>query len=263
MDSSASALALAEANAALNGVLLSSITLVKDDVAAFMAAALAAGRSWDVVVLDPPKLAPTKKVLDRAAAKYRRLNALAMQLTAPGGLLMTCSCSGAMTQSGTFPTVLQVSGPGCTQATAARGVTWEGVYLHRAASRGLSLSLARTLLESGVCRGLDDWRGLLTEYCHELRCFELGEKGSLIFPLCSEWLILFFPPSWAPVPSTGAVLKSIGKPSRVLGPLVQDASTMARRPIRILRHSGAGPDHTLIPGYPEGAYLTNMLLHVI
>lgn len=44
--------------------------------------------------------------------------------------------------------------------------------------------------------------------------------------------------------------------------LVQDASTLARRTIKVLRHAGAGPDHSMVPGYPEGAYLTNMLLHV-
>jgi 23S rRNA G2069 N7-methylase RlmK/C1962 C5-methylase RlmI len=39
---------------------------------------------------------------------YRSLNALAMQVVKPGGLLMTCSCSGAMTQSGMFLKTIQV-----------------------------------------------------------------------------------------------------------------------------------------------------------
>jgi hypothetical protein len=111
VDSSAAALELAEANARLNGLPSTSYAFVKADVAAFMQSAVVEGRTWDVVVLDPPKLAPSKKVLDRAAAKYRKLNALAMQLVTPGGLLMTCSCSGAMTQSGLFSSVLQVSSP--------------------------------------------------------------------------------------------------------------------------------------------------------
>ena len=54
------------------------------------------------MVLDPPKFAPNKAALPRATSKYLRLNALAMQATAPGGLLTTCSCSGAMAQSGDF-----------------------------------------------------------------------------------------------------------------------------------------------------------------
>ncbi|KAJ7567384.1 hypothetical protein O6H91_02G144500 [Diphasiastrum complanatum] len=65
------------------------------------------GTTWDIVVLDPPKLAPTRKVLQRAAAKYRALNSLAMRLIKPGGLFMTCSCSGAVTQSGAFLSILK------------------------------------------------------------------------------------------------------------------------------------------------------------
>lgn len=64
---------------------------------------------WDVVVLDPPKLAPSKKVLPQATQKYMKLNAAAMQLVAPGGVLMTCSCSSAMTQSGDFTKMLVVA----------------------------------------------------------------------------------------------------------------------------------------------------------
>ncbi len=67
------------------------------------------------MVLDPPKFAPNKASLPRATNKYVRLNALAMQATVPGGLLTTCTCSGAMTQSGGF---LQVSPAGVHHATA-------------------------------------------------------------------------------------------------------------------------------------------------
>ena len=107
----------------------------------FMKAATSEGRTWDVVVLDPPKLAPnrctvvaacagsvrpasmrvpwqawcahSKQILnpldscpwrcrgtvDRAGIKYRALNEAALALVKPGGLLMTCSCSGAVTQA--------------------------------------------------------------------------------------------------------------------------------------------------------------------
>ena len=58
------------------------------------------GDEWDFVVLDPPKLAPSKKDLGRAARKYIRLNSLAIQLVRRGGVLLTCSCSGAVTQVG-------------------------------------------------------------------------------------------------------------------------------------------------------------------
>lgn len=47
------------------------------------------------------------QALQSASGMYRNLNSLAMRLTKKGGLLMTCSCSGAMTQSGTYLHVLQ------------------------------------------------------------------------------------------------------------------------------------------------------------
>ena len=67
------------------------------------------GEQWDIVVLDPPKLAPNRKALDRATIKYISLNRSAMKLVRPGGLLMTCSCSGAMTQSGEFVNVVKTA----------------------------------------------------------------------------------------------------------------------------------------------------------
>jgi 23S rRNA G2069 N7-methylase RlmK/C1962 C5-methylase RlmI len=73
---------------------------VRDDVTTFLRAALEAGQGWDFVILDPPKLAPNRSSLPRASHKYRRLNSLALGVVRSGGLLMTCSCSGAMTQSG-------------------------------------------------------------------------------------------------------------------------------------------------------------------
>jgi 23S rRNA G2069 N7-methylase RlmK/C1962 C5-methylase RlmI len=59
------------------------------------------GKSFDLVICDPPKLAPTSKSLYNALKKYQRINALAMQLvdSEKGGLLLTCSCSAAMTRS--------------------------------------------------------------------------------------------------------------------------------------------------------------------
>ena len=71
--------------------------------------AVSEGQGWDIVVFDPPKLAPTRKSLARAMQRYRRLNTQAMRLVSPGGLLMTCSCSGAMSQSGEFVPMLQAS----------------------------------------------------------------------------------------------------------------------------------------------------------
>lgn len=109
IDSSLPALDLAEENAKLNNFDLSRISFLKEDATGFMKAAISNGKSWDLVILDPPKLAPSRKVLQRATTMYRNINGLAMRLTKRGGFLMTCSCSGAMTQSGLFLSVLQKS----------------------------------------------------------------------------------------------------------------------------------------------------------
>ena len=107
VDSSESALQLASKNASLNGC---EIEFIKSDAAKFMDAAIQRGEVWDIVVLDPPKLAPSRNALTGATRKYVSLNTKALQIVRPGGLLMTCSCSGAMTQShGEFMKVVQTA----------------------------------------------------------------------------------------------------------------------------------------------------------
>ncbi|XP_063946479.1 uncharacterized protein LOC108214611 [Daucus carota subsp. sativus] len=109
VDSSSPALELANQNIALNHLDTRRISFLKQDATLFMKDALSRNELWDIVIMDPPKLAPRKKVLQSAAGMYRNLNLLAMKLTKRGGLLMTCSCSGAMTQSGKFLSVLQAT----------------------------------------------------------------------------------------------------------------------------------------------------------
>ncbi|KAI5332527.1 hypothetical protein L3X38_022656 [Prunus dulcis] len=107
VDSSLPAVELAKENIVLNNMDPGRITFLREDASEFMKGALSRNESWDIVILDPPKLAPRKKALQNASGMYRNLNSLAMQLTKRGGLLMTCSCSGAMTQSGMFLRILQ------------------------------------------------------------------------------------------------------------------------------------------------------------
>jgi len=57
------------------------------------------GRSFDMVIFDPPKFVPTIKHLERGRRAYRKLNAHAIALTRPGGVLVTCSCSAAMSET--------------------------------------------------------------------------------------------------------------------------------------------------------------------
>ena len=54
-------------------------------------------RQFDLVLLDPPKLAATERQVDKASRAYKDLNLLALKLLASGGVLMTWSCSGAVT----------------------------------------------------------------------------------------------------------------------------------------------------------------------
>ncbi len=54
------------------------------------------GRSFDIVVVDPPKFIPKRMAEDEGRAKYHDLNKLAIPLVKPGGLLLTCSCSGLL-----------------------------------------------------------------------------------------------------------------------------------------------------------------------
>ena len=96
VDSSGPALALARDNIVRNGFELAGCEFADADVNATLRQALAEGRSFDAIVLDPPKFAPTAAHAERAARAYKDINRLALQLLAPGGLLLTFSCSGGV-----------------------------------------------------------------------------------------------------------------------------------------------------------------------
>jgi 23S rRNA (cytosine1962-C5)-methyltransferase len=96
LDSSAPALARARAHVALNGFDASRAREVDADVNEFLRAELKSGASYDAIVLDPPKFAPSAAHADRAARAYKDINRLALKLLAPGGLLFTFSCSGGI-----------------------------------------------------------------------------------------------------------------------------------------------------------------------
>ena len=96
VDSSAPALDKARANVALNGFDAARHEALDADVNAFLRQQLQAGASFDAIVLDPPKFAPTAAHAERAARAYKDINRLALKLLAPGGLLLTFSCSGGV-----------------------------------------------------------------------------------------------------------------------------------------------------------------------
>ena len=95
IDSSGPALAIARRNAELNAVDIGE--LVEADAFTALRGLRDRARQYDLILLDPPKLAASEQQLDRASRAYKDLNLLAVKLLAPGGVLLTWSCSGAMT----------------------------------------------------------------------------------------------------------------------------------------------------------------------
>ena len=96
VDSSAPALARAEAHVAMNGFEASRHTSLDADVNQTLRSALESGRRFDAIVLDPPKFAPSASHAERAARAYKDINRLAFLLLEPGGVLFTFSCSGGI-----------------------------------------------------------------------------------------------------------------------------------------------------------------------
>jgi 23S rRNA (cytosine1962-C5)-methyltransferase len=88
VDSSAGALASAEANAQANG--LSNIHFRQADVFDFLSRL---EKRYSMVILDPPAFAKSRKQLDDAARGYKDINLRALRMLEPGGILVTCSCS--------------------------------------------------------------------------------------------------------------------------------------------------------------------------
>jgi len=96
IDSSAVALDKARANLVLNRMDLARADFLDADVNASLRQFHQEGRSFDAIVLDPPKFAPTAAHAERAARAYKDINRLAFKLLEPGGMLFTYSCSGGI-----------------------------------------------------------------------------------------------------------------------------------------------------------------------
>jgi 23S rRNA (cytosine1962-C5)-methyltransferase len=95
IDSSADALSRARLQQHLNGLDTPS-HWIEADVFDSLKAMLAEGRRFDLIVLDPPKFAPSSQHVERAARAYKQLNMYALKLLGPTGRLLTFSCSGAV-----------------------------------------------------------------------------------------------------------------------------------------------------------------------
>ncbi|WP_231491156.1 class I SAM-dependent rRNA methyltransferase [Pedobacter sp. Leaf170] len=96
VDSSALAIETLKQNITLNNFDAEKVTTIQSDVNKQLRVFKDSGELFDVIVLDPPKYAPSRSAMDRAARAYKDLNRLGMLLLEKGGLLATFSCSGAI-----------------------------------------------------------------------------------------------------------------------------------------------------------------------
>ncbi|MBX3397841.1 MAG: class I SAM-dependent rRNA methyltransferase [Gemmataceae bacterium] len=128
---------LAKQNAKLNGV---TVRFVQSDLFPWLRDAIPNGQRFDVVVLDPAKLTRDREDVDGALRKYTDMNRLALQVVSPGGLFLSCSCTGLVSepdflemlrraswQAGRELQIFKVSGAGADHPFLAH--VQEGRYL--------------------------------------------------------------------------------------------------------------------------------------
>ncbi len=97
IDQSAPIIAQAREQFAINGFDPDAHVFAVGDAFAYLEEQANAGTQYDIVVLDPPAFSKTQHQRPQALRAYRRLNGLGLRVLAPGGLLVTCSCSGSVT----------------------------------------------------------------------------------------------------------------------------------------------------------------------
>ncbi len=112
VDASEPALALAAANAERNGV-ADRMDFVRADAFRWLEREADSGHRYGMIVLDPPRFARTRRGVRQALKAYRRLNQLALSCLESDGILVTCSCSGRVTEG-------EFSGAVARAAAAAR-----------------------------------------------------------------------------------------------------------------------------------------------
>jgi 23S rRNA (cytosine1962-C5)-methyltransferase len=97
VDSSAPALEIANWNATANNI--TNVAFVKANVMEYLPSLVAARRTFDVVVVDPPAFTKTRSARENAARGYKEINLRALRLLQRGGILVTCSCSHHMSEA--------------------------------------------------------------------------------------------------------------------------------------------------------------------
>lgn len=143
VDSSAEALELCKENIALNDLPAGRHTALEGDVFQLLRRFRDEARSFEMVILDPPKFAPTAAHAEKAARAYKDINLLAFKLLRPGGILVTFSCSGGV-DAGLFQKI--VAGAALDAGVEAQIIEW----LSQAADHPVSLHFP----ESAYLKGL-------------------------------------------------------------------------------------------------------------
>lgn len=98
VDSSGPALEQLKLNVTLNGLDETKSEIIEGDVFTLLRKFRDQARSFDLIVLDPPKFAPTISQAEKASRAYKDINLLAIKLLKPGGMLVTFSCSGGVSR---------------------------------------------------------------------------------------------------------------------------------------------------------------------
>jgi len=107
IDSGAAVLAVAQRNAKVNNA--SNVTFREADAFEILSSYASARRSFDMVVLDPPAFAKSRRQMEGAARGYKDINLRALRLLQPGGILVTCSCSHHMSEAMLLEIVAEAS----------------------------------------------------------------------------------------------------------------------------------------------------------
>lgn len=150
VDSSGEALAMAERQMKVNGFDESRATWIDSDAFDVLTRLRKEDRQFDIVVLDPPKFAPSSRHLDKALRAYKEINRAGMQLLRPGGLLFTFSCSGAV-DSALFERTIAMAGAEAMTHGSDKGLDFR---IMRRLSSGADHPLLTSFPEGDYLKGL-------------------------------------------------------------------------------------------------------------
>jgi len=146
VDSSADALTLCRENVAINNLPADQHTMLEGDVFQLLRKFRDEARSFDLIILDPPKFAPTAAQAEKAARGYKDINLLAFKLLRSGGILVTFSCSGGI-DAGLFQKII------ASAALDAAVVAQIVEYLSQAPDHSVALNFPEgAYLKGLVCR---------------------------------------------------------------------------------------------------------------